>query len=79
MAYEFGEKDLRAYIKVRLNSKFIETSVGRILFNETLPENYPFVNELMNSRKLEKIVAKVIENYDQRTIEDTLDKIKDLG
>ncbi len=80
MAYEFGEKDLRDRIRVRIGSGgFTETSVGRILFNETLPENYPFINELMNSRRLEKIVAKIIENYDQQTIEDTLDKIKDLG
>ncbi len=81
LAYEFGEIDLRARIRVRMraNNGLTETSVGRILFNETLPENYPFVNELMNSRKLEKIVAKVIGNYNQQTIEDTLDKIKDLG
>jgi len=81
LAYEFGEIDLRARIRVRMraNNGFTETSVGKILFNETLPENYPFVNELMDSRKLEKIVAKVIENYDQQTIENTLDKIKDLG
>ena len=86
LAYEYQKIDLRAFIKVRMAadksgtvSGLTETSAGRILFNNALPENYPFVNELMNSKKLEKIVAKVIENYDQQTIEDTLDAIKHLG
>jgi DNA-directed RNA polymerase subunit beta' len=57
----------------------IETSAGRILFNESLPEDYPFVNMSMNSKKIEKIVAKIISNYGQETAEETLDKIKTLG
>ena len=72
---------MRARIRVRMpeESGFTETSVGRILFNETLPKNYPFVNECINSRKLEKIVGNIIEQYDQLTVEDTLDKVKNLG
>ncbi len=79
MAYELGAIDLRVRIKVRMTSGLIETSLGRILFNETLPEDYPFVNELMNSKKLEKIIGIIIKKYKQEIIEDTLDKIKDLG
>ena len=75
---------MRLSHKSRKNSRtaateLIETSVGRILFNETLPDDYPFVNEQMSLKKLEKIVGQIIENYEQQTIEDTLDKIKDLG
>ncbi len=79
MAYELGEIDLRARIRVRMRATITETSLGRILFNETLPEDYPFVNELMNSKKLEKIIGIIIKKYKQEIIEDTLDKIKDLG
>jgi len=95
VAYELGDIDLRAKIKVFLknpkakksskgkieNSDFsiVETSLGRIFFNETLPEDHYFVNEKINSKKVEAIVAEIIDNYDQQTIEDTLDKIKDLG
>ncbi len=79
MAYELGGIDLRGRIRVRMASGLTETSLGRILFNETLPEDYPFVNELMNSKKLEKIMGIIIKKYKQEIIEDTLDKIKDLG
>jgi len=79
MAYEFGDVDLRARIRVRIQTILTETSVGRILFNETLPEDHLFVNEVINSKKLEKIAGEIIEKYKQEIIEDTLDKIKDLG
>ncbi|MBM3251010.1 MAG: DNA-directed RNA polymerase subunit beta', partial [Candidatus Nealsonbacteria bacterium] len=81
MAYEFGDVDLRAKIKVGAIHELSlqETSLGRILFNEALPKDYPFVNEVMSARRLEKIVGEVIEKYNQETIEDILDKIKNLG
>ena len=80
LAYEYDTLDLRAKIKVRMFGKeIIETSLGRILFNETLPKDYPFVNDVINSKKLERIVSDIIENYKQDIIEDTLDKIKDRG
>lgn len=79
LAYEFGDIDLRTRIRVRMRASLTETSVGRILFNETLPEDYPFVNEVINSKRLEKITGEIIEKYKQEIIEDTLDKIKDLG
>jgi len=79
LAYEFGDIDLRARIRTRMRASLTETSMGRILFNETLPEDYPFVNEVINSKRLEKIAGEIIEKYKQEIIEDTLDKIKDLG
>lgn len=80
LAYESGGLDLRAKIKVRLFPKgIIETSLGRVLFNETLPKDYPFANDTMSSKKIEKIVGDIIDKYDQQIIEDTLDKIKYLG
>ncbi len=71
--------DLRANIKVRMGQELVETTVGRILFNNCLPKDYSFENETMNSKKLEKLVSKIIENYNKEIAEDTLDKIKNLG
>ncbi|MDP2864584.1 MAG: DNA-directed RNA polymerase subunit beta' [bacterium] len=86
LAYEFGEVDIKAKIKVRMPNivhhqplKFIETSVGRILFNETLPANFPFQNEVMNSKKLETLLRETIEKYGNEISCETLDKIKNLG
>jgi len=60
-------------------SAFVETSVGRILFNETLPANFPFQNQQIKIKDLEKIVSQLIENEPPKTVEETLDKIKELG
>ncbi len=88
LAYESGLIGLRAETKIYLpveNKKksekmeLIKTSVGRVLFNETLPDGYPFVNETVNTKRLEKLTSQVIDKYGQEEVEDTLDKIKDLG
>ncbi|OGZ27899.1 MAG: DNA-directed RNA polymerase subunit beta' [Candidatus Nealsonbacteria bacterium RIFOXYB1_FULL_40_15] len=71
--------DLRAKIKVRMKEGMVETSVGRIIFNEALPEDYPFVNDLMKSKKLEKIMSGIILKYPSEIVEQTLDKVKNLG
>jgi len=80
---EFGNIDLRAKIKVRVSNKvsggFVETSVGRILFNESLPANFPFQNQQVKIKDLEKIVSQLIEKYPREVVEETLDKIKELG
>jgi DNA-directed RNA polymerase subunit beta' len=93
LAFEFGELDLRARIKVKNPLKdcfrqsekekgkftFSETSVGRIIFNRALPEDYPFYNEDMNAKKLDKLAGNIIEKYDRNVASDVLDKIKEIG
>lgn len=85
LAYEFGEVDLKARIKVRgLKEKaaandFVETSVGRIIFNTALPEGLPFHNSDVRVKDLERITREIIEKYDIQEVERFLDKIKDLG
>jgi DNA-directed RNA polymerase subunit beta' len=71
--------DPRAKIKVLIDGKLIETSVGRIIFNETLPKDFPFQNEVMNSKRIRELVSKIIQEYDNKIACDTLDKIKELG
>jgi len=81
LAYDLGEVSLKAKIKSLIEKQegLLETSVGRIIFNEALPKDFPFQNEIMNSKKMEKLIAKIIEKYPQETIQETLDKIKNLG
>jgi DNA-directed RNA polymerase subunit beta' len=78
-AHEFGFLDLRAKIKVKTEGQILETSAGRLLFNETLPDDYPYVNDVMRSKKLERIMGEIIYKYDQETVERTLDRVKNLG
>lgn len=83
LSNESGDVDIKAPIKVMVEKdgkrEMIETSLGRVYFNEALPEGFRFVNDTISSKKLEGIVGEIIEKYDQQTIEDTLDRVKTLG
>lgn len=58
MAYELGEVGIHAKIKIKLNDKVYETTVGRVLLYEVMPSNIPFelVNRVMTKRATEELV-----------------------
>jgi DNA-directed RNA polymerase subunit beta' len=87
-AHDYGIIDLRAKIKVRGkdNSKLIdyietpiETTVGRILLNDVLPKDFPFINEEIDKSKMQKLVDELIDKYDTKEVTKYLDKIKNFG
>jgi DNA-directed RNA polymerase subunit beta' len=79
MAYDFEEVDLRAKINVLMDGEFVETSVGRVIFNKTLPEDFEFKNDHMSSKKIQKALGEIIENYDGDTAVKAFDAVKELG
>jgi DNA-directed RNA polymerase subunit beta' len=94
LAHDFGELDLKAKIKLRRETikpyvqkkqkgpvapEFVETSVGRIIFNTALPEDFPFQNSDVRVKDLERMVREIIEKYTVEETEEVLDKIKELG
>jgi len=79
LACESGVVDVKAKIKIKIKGKLIETSVGRIIFNQSLPEDFPFQNQLIKVKDLEKIVGQLVEKYPPEKVIQTLDKIKELG
>ncbi|NLM96101.1 MAG: DNA-directed RNA polymerase subunit beta', partial [Halanaerobiaceae bacterium] len=78
-AYITGKISLQARIKVRINGKLIETSVGRVIFNEALPEDMEFINEHIDKGIIGEIVAELQETYGNSITAESLDKIKELG
>ncbi|MEJ6949590.1 DNA-directed RNA polymerase subunit beta' [Natronospora cellulosivora (SeqCode)] len=78
-AYDTKKIDLQARIKVRLSGGIIETSVGRIIFNEALPVDMEYVNEQMDKSKIGDLVADLQETYGNVETARSLDKIKVLG
>ena len=60
-------------------ANLIETTCGRLIFNKVLPEDFDFINELLNKKTLQKIVANLINKYEIGSIWKILDQIKDLG
>ncbi len=88
IAYNFGELDIRAKIKVvaTAGEKFgdqagtlIETSVGRILFNENLPADFPFVNREVTIKETNAILERLIARYGTAQVAQILDRIKNFG
>jgi DNA-directed RNA polymerase subunit beta' len=81
ISQNFGYIDLRAKIKVPnpKTQEMIETSLGRIIFNEKLPQKYPFINQNLGKKALQKIVADIIDNYDHEILAPLLDTIKETG
>ncbi|MFA7221698.1 MAG: DNA-directed RNA polymerase subunit beta' [Candidatus Paceibacterota bacterium] len=78
IAYNLKKIDLRTNIKVLTAEGFLETSVGRIIFNEVLPEGFDYQNETMDSKNMKKMINRIVDIYGNEASE-TLDKIKDLG
>lgn len=78
-AYENGYVDLRAEIEVPLNGKNIKTSVGRILFNEILPEGMEFINTEMDKKDIQSLVSKIFKSLGTKVAVEFLDRMKELG
>src|SRR5690606_6397375 len=57
----------------------LETTLGRYLFNETTPEDYPFVNQQMGKKQLSALVTELAEKYSKVQVATTLDALKDAG
>ncbi|MCF7810349.1 DNA-directed RNA polymerase subunit beta' [bacterium] len=82
IAYENNAIDLQAIIKVRRNGKFINTTVGQVLFNDIIPDEIKkkkYYNQLITKRTLEEIVAEVhmTIGFDGTAV--FLDDLKNLG
>jgi DNA-directed RNA polymerase subunit beta' len=81
IAHDAGELDLHAAIKVRMEGKLQETTTGRVILYEVLPESLPFslLNKVMNKKELTILIN---ESYRRAGIKSTVilaDRLKDMG
>ncbi len=79
LAYQFGKIDLRAEIEVEISGKREKTSVGRILFNEIIPEEMGFINDEMDKGKLRGITARCLEISGKEKTAKFVDDLKNLA
>src|SRR5256714_9217667 len=87
IAYNEGRIDLHAHIKVKSNireneelvHKIIETTVGRVLFNQFVPKEVGFVNALLTKKNLREIIGDIITITNVPKTAKFLDDIKQLG
>ena len=78
-AYDAGALDLRAPIKVRVNGKIEETTYGRLLFNEIVPEELGFVNEVLGKWAIKKVLARCFDELGSEVTAEFVDNIKAFG
>lgn len=76
---EPGSPDVVREDRFKDGTVLFATSCGRILFNGTLPVDYPFVNEQVPKGVLSKIVDEIATRYSTAQVAATLDALKDLG
>ena len=88
VAYDEKAIEMHAKIKVRLpvdkqdpskGEHLVETTAGRIIVNQYVPDEVPFVNELLGKKALRKIITEVIKHTGVTRTAKFLDDIKNLG
>ncbi len=81
--YDYGFITLHSPIKVIIRkankSKAYDTTIGRIIFNQALPEDYEFVNREINKKSLVSIISDCINKYPASKVTIVLDNIKEIG
>jgi DNA-directed RNA polymerase subunit beta' len=75
IAYEMDYVAINALVKIGK----LETSVGRVIFNKVLPEDFDFINETVNKKVSPKIIFKIVKDYGPEKAADYLDAIKKVG
>ncbi|EKD56299.1 MAG: hypothetical protein ACD_58C00238G0001 [uncultured bacterium] len=84
-AYQMKYVHTRAKIKVRMSPKFglseelVETSVGRLLFNNIIPKEMRFINKTLDSKVLKAIVSECFHKFGIDETANLVDKIKKIG
>ena len=79
LAYQNKEIELRQKVSVRVNGEIIETTIGRILFNEVLPEGFEFINQSVTSSKIKELFTRAYATIERKRVVEMVDAIKDLG
>ena len=81
VAYDAGELDLHALIKVRIEGKLQETTTGRILLSEILPESLPFalINKNMSKKELRLLINESYRRVGTKSTVILADRLKDIG
>jgi DNA-directed RNA polymerase subunit beta' len=87
IAYNEKAVELHAYIKVKVDiiengklvNKLIKTTLGRVLFNQSVPKGYGFIDELLTKKALRDIIGSILKEKGTAATAQFLDDIKDLG
>ncbi|HKX23833.1 MAG TPA: DNA-directed RNA polymerase subunit beta' [Candidatus Saccharimonadales bacterium] len=78
-AFDKGLIKLQTPISVPVKGEKRDTTLGRVYFNEILPAEMPYVEDIMGKKRLNKVLSTIFNEYGQQKTADTADAIKDLA
>ncbi len=70
---------LRQRVKVNIKGELVETTPGRVLFNEIIPQSFGFINKEMTKSGIKALLAQAFERESNEVITKLIDDLKDLG
>ena len=79
MAYDQGLIALQTPIRVFAKKEIRNTTLGRVIFNEILPKDYPYDNSVQTKKHLSKVMADIFDLYGSEVMVHTADALKDLA
>ena len=79
MAYDEGKLKLQAPIRVFAKGEIRDTTLGRVFFNEILPDDYPYDNNVQGKKQLKKVLARIFDRYGAEVTAQTADRMKGLA
>ncbi len=79
MAYDQGIIQLQTPIRVFTKREIRDTTLGRVIFNEILPKDYPYDNSVQTKKHLSKVMADIFDLYGSEVMVKTADDLKDLA
>ncbi|HEX6258080.1 MAG TPA: DNA-directed RNA polymerase subunit beta' [Candidatus Saccharimonadales bacterium] len=79
MAFEKGVIKLQTPIIVPAKGERRKTTLGRVYFNEVLPVDLPYIEDVMNKKQLNKVLARIFDTYGSEVTAHIADEVKDLA
>ena len=76
MAYDNGVIQLQTPILIPVKGKIRETTLGRVFFNEILPDDFPYDNNVQTKKQLKKVLAKIFDKYGAKETAVIADRMK---
>ena len=76
LAYDKGAIQLQTPIRIYAKGKLRQTTLGRVFFNEILPEDFPYDNNVQTKKQLKKVLAQIFNKYGAEETAKIADRMK---
>lgn len=77
--FDLGKITLREPIRVKVDGKLIVTTIGRLIFNQTIPAELRYINEEVKASDIKNLVLTAMKLFDKKTVGALIDRVKEIG